>query len=432
MPARFQLAAFCVMVLLGSVRMSTGADRPADWPRFRGPNVDGLSPEKGLLQTWPEAGPPLIWKLEGLGNGYSTIAIADGRILTMGDREEGSKETQFVLCFSLAERKLLWATPVGDPHSDGPRCTPTVDGDRTYAVTTDGNLVCLETATGKLAWKKNFRDDFGGKMMSGWRYSESPLVDGEKLLCTPGGQDAAIVALDKHTGAVIWKSALGEIGRKGKDGAGYSSMVAADIDGVRQYVQIMGRGAVGVAADDGRLLWSYNKIANGTANIPTPIVRGNHVFVTTSYKTGSALLRLTRDGNRMKAEEVWFHGPDQFENHHGGVVLVGDYLYGGDGQNQGKPVCLEFLTGKVMWKAKAPGRQSAAVLFADGNLIFRYQDGTVALIEANPKEFLVKGQFSQAVTSGPAWPYPVIHDGKLYLRSKNTLMCYDIGRHDQS
>ena len=262
MQARFLLSALCAIAMFGSVRMSAGADRPADWPRFRGPNVDGISPEKGLLQTWPQGGPQLLWKLEGLGTGYSTIAIADGRILTMGDREEGGEDGQFVLCFQLADRKLLWATRVGNTHNDGPRCTPTVDGDRTYAIGTDGDLVCLETATGRLAWKKNFRDDFGGRMMSVWKFSESPLVDGDKLLCTPGGPDAAIVALDKRTGEVIWKSALPDIGDRGKDGAGYSSMIAADIDGVRQYIQILGRGAVGVAADDGRLLWSYNKIAN--------------------------------------------------------------------------------------------------------------------------------------------------------------------------
>ena len=268
MQARFLLSALCAIAMFGSSRMSAGADRPADWPRFRGPNVDGISPEKGLLQTWPQGGPQLLWKLEGLGTGYSTIAIADGRILTMGDREEGGQAGQFVLCYQLADRKPLWATRVGKTHSDGPRCTPTVDGDRTYAIGTDGDLVCLETATGQLAWKKNFRDDFSGRMMSGWKFSESPLVDGDKLLCTPGGPDAAIVALNKRTGEVIWKSALPDIGDRGKDGAGYSSMIAADIDGVRQYIQILGRGAVGVAADDGRLLGATTKSPMGSPTSP--------------------------------------------------------------------------------------------------------------------------------------------------------------------
>ncbi len=415
----------CLAVL--GVAASTFAAAPADWPRFRGPNVDGISPEKDLLQSWPEGGPKLLWQLKGLGRGYSTISIVDGRMFTMGDLDQGSGEAQYALCFNLADRKLLWSTRVGQPHGDGgPRCTPTVDGELTYVVSTDGQIACLETATGKVRWTKDFQKDFGGVMMSVWKFSESPLIDGDKVLCTPGGRNATIVALNKKTGDVIWKCAVPEIGDRGKDGAGYSSMIAADIDGVRQYIQILGRGAVGVAADDGRFLWGYNKIANKVANIPTPIVRGNHVFVTTSYETGSALLKVTRDGNKMKAEEIWFNGPDKFENHHGGVVLIGDNLYGGSGRNNGTPVCLDFMTGKILWKGTAPGKKSAAVLFADGNFIFRYENGLTALIEANPKELKVKGQFQEPVNAGPAWNYPVIHDGKLYLRAGDTLMCYDV------
>jgi outer membrane protein assembly factor BamB len=367
-----------------------------------------------------------LWKLEGLGRGYSTIAIAGGRLLTMGDRDEGSGEAQYALCYGLADRKLQWSTRVGQSHSDGPRCTPTVDGELTYVIGTDGDLLCLETATGRIRWQKNLPKEFGGRMMSVWKFSESPLVDGDHVVCTPGGPTATVVALQKKTGDVVWRCAVPELGRRGKDGAAYSSMIVADIDGVRQYVQVLGRGAVGVAADDGRFLWGYNKIANTTANIPTPIVRDNYVFVTTSYKTGSALLLLTRAGQRMKVDEVWFHGPDEFENHHGGVVLVGDHLYGGDGQNGGTPVCLDFLTGKILWKAEAPGKRSAAVLYADGNLVFRYESGLTALIEADPREFRVKGQFQEPVKSGPAWPYPVIHDGRLYLRAADTLMCFDV------
>jgi outer membrane protein assembly factor BamB len=403
------------------------AQKPLDWPRFRGPNGDGISPETGLLKEWPQQGPALLWTLEGLGKGYSSVTIVGGNLFTMGDRNVADRESQYVTCFDLTTRKQLWSTRVGPPHGDGSRCTPTVDGPLTYALGTDGDLVCVETATGKLVWSKSFANDFDGRMMSGWRYSESPLIDGEKLVCTPGGADAALVALDKTTGDVIWKCKLPTIGDRGKDGAGYASMIVAEIDGLRQYVQMLGRGAVGVAADDGRLLWSYNRIANGVANIPTPIVRGNHVFVTTSYRTGSALLKLTREGREMKVEEVWFKGPREFENHHGGVVLVGDHLYGGDGQNKGVPVAMHFLTGEIAWKPAALARGSAAVLYADGHLIFRYESGLVALIEATPDEFRVKGQFEPTVKSGPAWPHPVIHDGKLYLRANDTLMCYDVG-----
>ncbi len=401
-----------------------------DWPRFRGLKCDGICTETGLLDEWPDGGPRLLWMIEGLGKGYASVSIVGGKMFTMGDRAaaDGS-EKQYVIALDPATRDELWATPVGPPHRDGPRSTPTVDGELLYAIGTEGDLVCLESATGKLRWKKSFPEDFGGKMMTGWKYSESPLVDGDKLVCTPGGPDATIVALDKRTGEVIWKCAVPHLGGRGKDGAGYSSMVVAEIDGVRQYVQILGRGAVGVEAETGRFLWGYNRIANPTANIPTPIVRGDCVFVTTSYRTGSALLKLSRNGGRMDVEEVYFLGPEEFENHHGGVVLVGDHLYGGSGQNNGVPVCVEFETGRIAWKEEPLGRRSAALLYADGHLYLRYEDGLIALVEAAPEAFRLKGTFRTAVKNGPSWPHPVIHDGKLYLRDRDALMCYDVRKH---
>ncbi|MCS7304629.1 MAG: PQQ-like beta-propeller repeat protein [Thermoguttaceae bacterium] len=407
---------------------TSGAKGTGDWTRFRGPNCDGKCLETGLLKSWPEGGPKLLWTMEGLGRGYSSLTIAGGKIFTTGDRPDPKGgESQYVMAFDLASRKELWATPIGPPHPDGGcRSTPTIDGDLAFVIGTEGDLVCVETATGRLRWRKSFPRDFGGRMMSGWKYSESPLVDGDKVVCTPGGPVATVVALNKYTGKLIWRCAVPPLGPKGADGAGYSSMVAADIQGLRQYITIIGRGAIGVAAKDGRFLWGYNRIANNVANIPTPIVRDNYVFVTTSYRTGSALLRIVRRGEKFLAEEVWFNGPQDFENHHGGVVLVGDYLYGGSGQNQGVPVCLEFLTGKVVWRAQPVGQRSAAVLYADGHLIFRYEDGMVALIEATPEGFRLKGKFMAPVRKGPSWAHPVIHDGKLYLRSHDTLMCFDL------
>jgi outer membrane protein assembly factor BamB len=369
--------------------------------------------------------------MTGLGRGYSALAITGGKFYTMGDRKADDGEaSQYVLAFDLASRKELWATRIGPPHSDGPRCTPTIDGESLYAIGTDGDLMCLETATGKIRWQKSFPKDFGGKMMSVWKFSESPLIDGDRVVCTPGGKEATIVALDKKSGEVVWKCAVPHLNDRTPEGAGYTSMVAADIEGVRQYVQIVGQGAVGVDAKTGKYLWGYGRIANRVANIPTPVVRDNYVFVTTSYKTGSALLKIVKDGDGFKAEEVYYLGPGDFENHHGGVVLVGDNIYGGAGQNNGAPVCLDFMTGKIRWKESPLGRRSAAVLFADGNLVFRYEDGQVALIEATPENFRVKGKFKAAVVDGPAWPYPVIHDGKLYLRANNTLMCYDVKAKD--
>jgi len=354
------------------------------------------------------------------------VSIVGGKLYTMGDRPAGDKESQFVLALDLATQEEVWAARVGPPHADGPRCTPTVDGDLLYAIGTDGDLVCLETAAGKERWHKSLAKNFGGQMMSMWKFSESPLVDGDRLICTPGATDATMVAWNKKTGEVIWKARLPELGIKGKDGAGYSSAVVAEIDGVRQYVQIVGRGAVGVAADTGKFLWGYNRIANETANIPTPIVRGNYVFVTTAYNTGAALLRISRKSDGFAAEEVYHLDPSSFENHHGGVVLVGDYLYGGHGQNRGQPTCIHLPTGEIAWKAKQPFPGSAAVLYADGHLIFRYDRGNVVLVEASPQEFRVKASFKPITSDGPAWSYPVIHDKKLYLRHSNVLACYDL------
>jgi outer membrane protein assembly factor BamB len=402
------------------------AQAPPDWPRFHGPNVDSRSTETGLLGQWPDGGPRLLWKLDGLGKGYSTVSIAGGRIFTMGDLARDGSESQYVMAYDLATRRRLWETRIGPPHDDGPRCTPTVDGDLAYVIGASGDLACVTASEGKAVWRKNFESDFGGKMMSVWRFSESPLVDGNKLVCTPGGDRATIVALDKRSGETIWRCDVPKFGERGRDGAGYASMVIADVGGIRQYVQMLGRGVGGVEADTGRFLWGYNRIANNVANITSPVVRGSHVFVTTSYKTGCALLKLTRQGNDIKVQEVYFLGPDKFENHHGGVVLVGDHIYGGDGQNQGGPVCLELLTGKIAWKPKSPGRGSAAVLYADGNVIFRYDKGEVFLIEAAPEAFRIKGRFTPVLGEGPAWAHPVIHDGKLYLRHGDVLACYDL------
>ena len=399
-----------------------------DWGEFHGPRRDAICRERGLLDTWPEGGPELLWKLEGLGRGYSTVSIAGGTLYTMGDLPApGGKEEQCVLAYDLATRKSLWKSPIGPPHSDGgPRCTPTIDGNAVYVIGTEGDVVCLEATNGDILWRRSMVDDFGGKMMSVWKFSESPLVDGEKLICTPGGEEAALVALDKTTGETIWTTKLPAMGENGADGAGYSSAVVAEIGGVRQYVQLLGRGVVGVDAETGRVLWTYNDIANTVANITSPVVRGSYVFVTTAYSTGAALLKIDRDGNAFTAREVYFVSPRDFQNHHGGVVLVGDYLYGGHGPNRGDPACIAFATGKIIWKERSPARGSAGVLYADGHLVFRYDRGEVVLIEATPEGMKVQGQFTAPVDEGPAWAHPVIHNGRLFLRHANILCCYDL------
>jgi outer membrane protein assembly factor BamB len=390
-----------------------------DWPSWRGPNRDGISSEKGLLKEWPEDGPTLAWQSTGLGNAYSGVAVAGGKIYTMGQRRDTD-----LICLDGKNGKELWATKVGGGE---PNCTPTVDGDLVYALGRDGDLLCARTKDGSEVWRTSFSKDFGGKMMSGWGYSESPLVDGDRLIVTPGSKDAMIVALDKKTGKVIWKSAVPDLGKKGGDGAAYSSIVISNAAGVKQYVQLTGRGVISVDAKDGTFLWSYNAIANGTANIPTPIVKGDYVFCSTGYNTGAALLEVVRKGSDLVTEEIYFLQPKELQNHHGGMVLVGDHIYCGNKHNEGFPICIELKTGKTVWSpGRGPGSGSAAVIYADGELYFRYENGIMALIEATPDEYRLKGSFKLATVNGKSWPHPSIVDGQLYVRDGKDLLVYDI------
>lgn len=412
--------------------LATANDRsasPSDWPQWRGPNRDGRSAATGLLERWDEA-PPLLWQSEGVGAGYASVSIAEGRIYTTGNFSDG----QSVVAADATDGRVLWRTPITDRSPrhgyEGSRSTPTVDGDRLYVVASSGRIVCLAAADGKILWSKDFSKEWNGQMMSGWGFSESPLVDGPWVVCTPGGKEAMIVALDKMTGEQVWASAAPDLpgNAQGRDGAGYSSLVISHGGGVKQYVQVVGRGVLGVRAADGKLLWTYNDVANRTANIPTPIVSGDYVFASTGYGAGAALLRLAKDGDGVKAEEVYFLSGDKFQNHHGGMVLVGDYLYAGHGHNNGFPTCLEFKTGKIVWggKQRGPGRGSAAVVYADGDLIFRYQSGEVALIEATPEEYRLKGVFMPAYQQDNSWAHPVVVGKRLYLREQDKLMCYDL------
>ena len=283
--------------------LALAAAAPAtDWPQWRGANRDGRSAETGLLQGWPEGGPVLAWKASGLGGGYSSVSVAGERIFTMGDLGDG----QYVLALSRADGKELWKTRVGDTHKDqylGPRSTPTVDGDHIYVVSTDGDVVCLAADSGEVQWRRSLPEQFGGRLMKAmgtydWKFAESPLVDGERLIITPGANDAALVALNKSDGEEIWRTAIPELGEAGTDGAGYSSVVVSEAGGIRQYVQLLGRGLIGVEASSGRFLWGYNRVANDVANIATPLVQGDLIFASTGYGTGAALLRLAADGDR--------------------------------------------------------------------------------------------------------------------------------------
>ncbi len=401
-----------------------------DWAQWRGPHRDAVCTETGLLKTWPKGGPPLLWNARtvngkvNVGTGMSSVAIAAGKIFTLGDRDGKGN----IICLDEATGKVLWVTPFSPKYNDhGPRSTPTVDGNRVYAFSPHGILACADAKDGTILWRKDLKADFGGHMMSRWNYSESPLVDGDKLVITPGGKKAGMLALNKATGAAIWKCAFPR-----DTGAGYASIVIAEAGGVRQYVTIVGPqlGLIGVEASSGKFLWNYKKVANGTANIPTPLVRGDLVFASTSYDRGAVLLMLVpgTEGGIDAKEQYWLDFRT-LQNHHGGMVMVGDYVYGGHDHGQGHPFCLHLKTGEFAWGPihDHAGGGSAAVLYADGRIYFRYQNNTMALVEASPKGYHVAGTFQLPKgTSSPGWQHPVIHNGKLYIRANDQLYCYDI------
>ncbi|HMF19181.1 MAG TPA: PQQ-binding-like beta-propeller repeat protein [Gemmataceae bacterium] len=414
------------------VPLALGQEVPSrDWPQWRGPDRNAVSTETGLLHEWPTEGPKLLWnsrtvnKNKSVGTGYSSISVAGGRIFTMGDRD--GKGYVFALDEKTGEH--LWATHISPAQGDGPRCTPTVDGDRVYALSRQGELVCLGVEKGNIIWHTNFKKDLGGRMMSGWDYSESPLVDGDKLVCTPGGDNAALVALDKRTGEIIWKAKVPDAG-----GAGYASIVVAEVGGIRQYITLLGRsrGVVGIAAKDGKFLWNYNRVANGTANIPTCIVKDDMVFCTTGYDDGgSALLKLTETSNGgVQASEVYYYPNNVLQNHHGGVVLVGDYIYGGHGHNNGLPFCINMKSGKFAWKpVRGAGSGSAALVYADGYLYFRYQNNVMALVKATTEGYRLVSKFNLPGNLGTGWQHPVIVHGKLFIRGDDQILCYDVKQH---
>ena len=418
--------AWCFPLFLGAActgaATSENAFRPSpnDWPQWQGPNRTTISREKGLLKEWPKDGPKLAWKVNNLGGGYSTPSVAAGRIFGMSYREGN----EVVWALDEQDGHELWSTKIAKAthnvgYSDGPRCTPTADGDRTYALGVGGDIVCLDTATGKEIWHKHLVKDFDGGV-PGWGYCESPLVDGDKLIVTPGGRKATLVALDKKTGDTVWKAQVPE-----GDGAQYSSAIVADLDGQRQYVQFLSGGVVGVAAADGKFLWRYNRPANGTANCSTPIYSDSRVFAASGYGKGGGLVTLTRDGDGTKATQDY--DTRDMVNQHGGMVLLDGCLYG---SNEGELVCLEFKTGKVMWHEHRPGKGSIA--YADGRLYYRDEGGRIVLVEANSEKYVEKGRFNQPDRSGnSAWPHPVIANGKLFIRDQEALLCYDVKEQQQ-
>lgn len=387
-----------------------------EWAQWRGPNRDGRSSETGLLKQWPEGGPALLWKATGLGSGFSSVSISGNQIFTTGDKDGAC----YAHALNLEDGKLLWSTKIGKAGAPGwgnfagPRSTPTIDGERIYVLGQYGELLCLNRIDGSRVWEKHLVKDFGGKLPE-WGYSESVLIDGENVLCTPGGSKGAIIALNKQTGEVVWRTS------DFKDPAHYSSLVSAVIAGVKQYVQLTVNSVVGVDTD-GTVLWRAERKGK-TAVIPTPVIHGDKVYVTSGYGIGCNLFDIQYSNGTFNAREVYEN--KSMANQHGGAILVGDHVYGYcDGRGW---VCQELSTGELKWtEKKKTGKGS--LTYADGNLYLRSEsDGILALIEATPEGYKETGRFVQPGFGKPkTWPHPVVAGKRLYLRDQDLLLCYDV------
>ncbi len=384
----------------------------ADWPQWRGPKRDGLSTDTGLLKAWPANGPAALWSAGSLGDGYGSVSMAGDRLLVQG----GKNGQSVVTCLNRNDGKPMWSASIGQrldqDRGPGPRGTPAIEGDRAYVITEAGDLACLKLSDGGVLWRRQLLREFSGSNPY-WLISESPLIDGANVIATPGGRGAGIVALEKTSGKTVWTS------KELNDAAGYSSCIAADVSGVRAVMTITAEAAVGVRASDGKLLWRYERVANGTANVATPVVAGNKVFYSTAYGTGCALLELTPKNGLLEAREVYFNR--EMQNHHGGVVLVNGHLYG---FSNAILTCMDFATGAVKWRDRSVGKGS--LTYADGQLYLLGERNTVGLADASPDGYREKGQFRIPDQGLPSWAHPVVCAGRLYIRNQSTLTCYNV------
>lgn len=409
-----------VCLLAGTV----DAASPTDWPQFRGVDRTGLSKDTGLLKEWPEGGPAVAWQVDNVGESFSSLAVADGRVFTQGNVGEEGR----IICLDEADGSVIWSvrSPAEDRvythgRGNGARGTPTVDGDLVYAVGGGGDLTCLKAATGEVVWSKHLVKDLGGGR-PGWGYSESPLVDGDHLIVVPGGKQGCIAALNKLTGDVVWRS------ENVVDKAHYCSPIVVESHGVRQIITFtggLGRKSpdapprvLGVDAGSGDLLWWYGGSANGTASVSTPLFYKDMVFSASGYGTGGGAVRLMKNEDGFTAPEVYFE--KKMQNHHGGMVVVDGHIYG----TAGALICMDFESGEIKWQNRSAGKGS--LCYADGHLYCFGERNEVTLVEANPEEYVEKGRFTVPKGDFPSWAHPVVANGKFYLRDMTKLTCYSV------
>lgn len=422
-------------LMLFLLTLSSAAVAMDDWPFWRGPNRNDQSAETGLLKTWPEGGPSQLWVNKNSGLGYAGFSIVGDQLFTLGMEDN----REFAICLNANTGKEVWRTamkplPQGGPKEggfltqwgDGPRSTPTVDGDRIYVLGAGGHLACLGKSDGKQVWSAELLD-FGGKIPT-WGYSESPLVDQNKVICTPGGSRGTILALDKNTGKKVWQSV--PITRKlEEDGSetapsskNYSSILPVDWNNQRQYVQLTEHAVVSLHPETGEVIWK-SKWRGRTAIIPSPIFQDGQVYVSSGYGVGSTQLEI---GNDNAVSEQWYS--KDMQNHHGGVIRVGDYYFG---SSSSAFVCQNAADGKKMWAERDLKKGSLG--YADGMFyLVQEKDGKVVLFSANEDEYEIKGSFvigpqtKRRAGKGMVWTHPVVANGKLYVRDQEMIYCYDI------
>ena len=376
----------------------------ADWPQFRGPNRDGISPESAVLKSWPASGPKVLWKAP-LGEGYSQVVSTKGRLYTLAQQGE----EQVAIAFDGATGKRLWRTRIdreyNDGQGDGPRSTPTVDGELVYVLSAHGKLAALRTANGQVAWQHDLRAEYGANPPQ-WGVSTSPLVEGKLLIVNVGGAgNKSIVAFDKTNGKVVWTSQ--------GDGAGYSAPIAITVRGVRQVIVFTADAILSISPEDGRLFWRSGWKTDYDVNAATPIfLPPDKLFVSSGYGTGSALLQI----NRTNVSEVW--RSRGMKNQFSSSVLHDGVLYGFDDATF---KAIDAATGKERWKTRGFGHGS--LILAGGHLIVLSDRGKLALVQATPEEYRELG--NAQVIEGKCWTSPSLADGRLYVRNEEELIAFD-------
>lgn len=412
-----------IAVVVSIAMIQVSAVRADDWPQYRGPNRDGVSRETGLLKSWPKDGPKLLWTYRDAGAGFSPPSIVGNHLYCMGSKDKDD----CVFALDARTGEMIWSTPVGPRRptdwGDGPCATPTVDADRLYALSVLGELHCVDRQTGKDRWRVHLKNEMQGKIIHDGRFTESCLIDGDRLICSPGGALGTMAALDKMTGNVLWRS------KNLTEAAVSSSCIAVEIDGLRQYVNLNGRGVAGVAAADGRLLWK-NGLPAAHIMVNTPIHDKGRIYVTAAYGVGCGLIKLTREGEGIKADLVYRN--KVMKNHHSGVVLVDGHLFGCSDPNGW--VCQNFETGEQVWGDRDVF-DKGSFAYADGHLYcYGETKGEVALVEASTKGWIEKSRFTIPEQTkirrknGKIWTPPVIANGRLFLRDNDLIFCYDIAQ----